>query len=142
MYMRIFSLLALLALSACGGTEKKGKTLAELEQSGSARATNDQQPVSDEQEKINCAVGGAADVSRSCMIERAYGDKGLALTLRHADGGFRRLRVTKDGRGVVAADGAEVAVVKPINKGLIEVSIGGDRYQLPATVKGGAAPPR
>lgn len=61
------------------------------------------------------------------------------LTVRHPDGAFHRLLVTKDGRGVIAADGAETAVVTIIANGEIEVALGGDRYRLPATVKGKAA---
>ena len=48
---------------------------------------------------------------------------------------YRRLLVTRDGRGVVTADGAEQASVTPLNGGLIEVTVGGDRYRLPAMVK-------
>ena len=57
------------------------------------------------------------------------------LTIRHPDGGFRRLRITADGRGVIAADGAEPARVSVIGPADIEVAVGGDRYRLPATVK-------
>ncbi|MFM9852447.1 MAG: hypothetical protein ACKVOJ_06535 [Sphingomonadaceae bacterium] len=135
MSMRIFSLIPLLILAACGGAEHKGQTLAEIEKQSAGRAADDQG-------RANCAVGGATSFTQSCSIERAASDKGLVLTLRHDDGGFRRLLVTKDGRGVVAADGAEQAIVKPLTEGLIEVSLGGDRYQLPATVKGAAAPLR
>ena len=56
--------------------------------------------------------------------------------VRKPDGGFRRLRVTRDGRGVVAADGAERAQVTIIADDRIEVSIGGDTFRLPATVRG------
>ena len=59
---------------------------------------------------------------------------GDMLTLRHPDGGFRRLRIVRDGRGLVSADGAEEAKLAIIDKGLIEVAIGADRYRLPATV--------
>jgi hypothetical protein len=62
------------------------------------------------------------------------------LTIRHDDGGFRRFRVLKDGRGVVTADGAEPALVSTIGSNAIEVQVGQDRYRLPATVKGKAAP--
>ncbi len=60
------------------------------------------------------------------------------LTVRHPDGGFHRLRVTRDGRGVIAADGAQAATVTIIDKGAIEVAIDDARYRLPATVKGAA----
>lgn len=55
--------------------------------------------------------------------------------MRHADGGFRRLLVTHDGRGVVAADGAEAAVVATVADNMIEVTLGNDRIRLPATVR-------
>jgi hypothetical protein len=41
---------------------------------------------------------------------------------------------------VVAADGADAALVKPIANNLIEVALAGDTYRLPATVKGTAKP--
>ncbi|OJV31595.1 MULTISPECIES: hypothetical protein [unclassified Sphingomonas] len=83
---------------------------------------------------LNCAVGGAPGFSRSCALERAETARGLVLTLRHAQGGFRRLLVTKDGRGVVAADGAVPAKVTIVGNNEIEVALGGDRYRLPATI--------
>jgi len=55
------------------------------------------------------------------------------------DGGFRRLLVVKGGRGVVAADGAEPAKVTIVADHQIEVAIGGDRFRLPATMKGKSA---
>jgi hypothetical protein len=70
-----------------------------------------------------------------CAVDRAQSPEGLTLTVRAPDGSFRRLLVTKDGRGVVAADGVEQAVVTPVGSDRIEVVIGGDRYRLPATVK-------
>ena len=84
--------------------------------------------------RIACAHGAAA-LASTCTIEQAQGRDGLILTVRHADGGFRRLRVTQDGRGVIAADGAEVATVTVIGTDGIEVALGGDRYRLPATIK-------
>jgi hypothetical protein len=60
---------------------------------------------------------------------------GLSLTVRAPNGGFRRLLVTKDGRGVIAADGAVPARVCPVSANRIEVAIAGDRYRLPATVR-------
>jgi hypothetical protein len=80
-------------------------------------------------------VGGAEAFERVCTVERAAGAEGLTLTIRAPGGGFRRLLVTKDGRGVVAADGAEEARVSPIAADRIEVAVGRDRYRLPATVR-------
>lgn len=85
-------------------------------------------------ERIECAVDGAAEFAPVCTVERSAGDE-PRLTLRSPSGSFRRLAVTGDGRGVAAADGAEEARVEVIDRGLIEVSIGADRYRLPATVR-------
>jgi len=50
------------------------------------------------------------------------------------------LLVTQDGRGVIAADGAEAAKVTITGADGIEVALGGNRYRLPATVKGTTKP--
>jgi hypothetical protein len=84
--------------------------------------------------RIECAIGGA-EFARVCTIEKVSGPQGLSVTIRSPSGSFRRLLVTKDGRGVVAADGAEPAKVSVIGPGRIEVAIGGDRYRLPANVR-------
>ncbi|MDD1452779.1 hypothetical protein NHF48_020540 [Sphingomonas sp. H160509] len=89
--------------------------------------------------RIACAQGDAAFAS-TCTIEQAQGKEGLILTIRHPDGAFRRLLVTQDGRGVIAADGAEVAKVTVLGGDGIEVALGGGRYRLPATIKGAAKP--
>jgi hypothetical protein len=86
-------------------------------------------------DRIECRVGTAADFDRACVVERTSGPEGLVLTIRHPDGGFRRLLVTTDGRGVVAADGAEPATVSVEGGDGIVVAVGGDTYRLPATVK-------
>ncbi len=88
-----------------------------------------------EEERVDCAPAGAGDFQRVCIIERVQGAEGTILTVRHPDGGFRRLLVTTDGRGVIAADGAEKAVVSILGKDRIEVALAGHRYRLPATVK-------
>lgn len=84
--------------------------------------------------RIECAVDGAADFTRVCTIERRPGPEVL-FTVRAPSGSFRRLAATSDGRGVMAADGAEPASVRIVGRDLIEVSIGGDRYRLPATIR-------
>lgn len=91
---------------------------------------------------IPCALAGAADFKSQCTVERSAVADGIVLTLHHPDGGFRRLEVATDGRGVVAADGADAASVKVVGADAIEVSVGEDRYRLPATVKGPAVPAR
>lgn len=118
---QIKSTLTVLALCACGDPDSARKdALADAaEQSG----------------KINCATEGAARFEPVCSVERSAGSDGLVLTVRSPSGSFRRLLVTTDGRGVIAADGADPAVVTLLGDNRIEVAIAGDRYRLPATVK-------
>jgi hypothetical protein len=91
-------------------------------------------PAARVEDRIDCALDGAAAFERVCTVERTAGRE-TRLTLRDPSGGFRRLTVTRDGRGVAAADGAEPATVTIAGKDLIEVSIGSDRYRLPARVR-------
>ena len=117
---------ALLLLAACGDP---GRATEEALAAAEQKAADDG--------RLDCAVEGETAFSRACTMERLQGPEGTTLTIRHPSGGFRRLLVTTDGRGVVAADGADPAVVSVIADNKIEVSIAGDRYQLPATVKDG-----
>lgn len=89
--------------------------------------------------KIPCAGPGAADLAPVCTFDITETPAGTILTLRHPDGAFRRLQITRDGRGVIAADGAEPAKVTPLGPDQIEVELGGARYRLPATVREGTA---
>jgi hypothetical protein len=116
MFMRIFSFTLLLLGAACSDQPMDAKTAAA-------------------EGRILCATRGQSGVAPDCTLERSAGPEGAILTIRHPDGGFRRLAIAKDGRGVVAADGAEPAVVTPLSDGLIEVALGDARYRLPATVK-------
>ena len=126
MSMRIFSaLIFALVTSACGRPDDSNLVAAEAAQRASA----------DDDGRIICATDGSADFARVCTLDRVADAQGLMLTVHHPDGGFRRLRVTTDGRGVVAADGAEAAGVKVAGDNRIEVVIAGDRYLLPATIK-------
>lgn len=115
---------ALLTLAACSEPDGTAERVA------AAKASPD---------GIDCALGGADAFERACMVEQ--GDAGT-LTVRHADGGFRRLLVTADGRGVIAADGAAPAQVQVVAGNRIEVTIDRDRYRLPATVRPGQPPAR
>lgn len=117
----IAAILTVLALVACGDPDaaRKDALAAAAEQSG----------------KIDCATEGAGRFEPVCAVERSAGPDGLVLTVRSPSGSFRRLLVTRDGRGVVAADGADPAVVTLLGDNRIEVAIAGDRYRLPATVK-------
>lgn len=132
MFTRISSsLLLTLLLGACGERRADHNVLAQVE----ARQSSD----ADDSGRIVCAQHGSTAFARVCTVDRADGTDGLVLTVSHPDGSFHRLLVTRDGRGVIAADGAEKAVVTVIGPGSIEVALGGDRYRLPATVKGTAA---
>lgn len=82
--------------------------------------------------RIECAIGAKTDWTRDCVVER----KGEVLTLRHADGGFRRFHIVKDGRGLVPADGAEQATIDIAGDRQIDVTVGDARYRLPATIAG------
>lgn len=123
--MRIrFSLLAALLLAACGDADQAtDRALAAAEE----RAADDG--------RLACAVEGAAAFDRVCTLERIGGEEGTILIIRHPSGGFRRLLVTADGRGVIAADGADPALVSIVAGDRIEVALAGDRYRLPAIVK-------
>jgi hypothetical protein len=89
---------------------------------------------------VPCALHGTGLFDVSCPVERIVSGNGLMLVIHHPDGGFRRLQVTTDGRGVVTADGSEGAMVSVVNPGTIEVAVGDDRYRLPATVQGQPLP--
>jgi hypothetical protein len=118
------SLALVLLLAACGSRP-------ESENANRAAASA---PRPDD--RIDCQIEGSEAFERNCIVEIAHAADGRLLTIRKPDGGFRRLQVTTDGHGVVAADGAEMAVVTLIPGDRIEVAIGGDRFRLPARVRG------
>lgn len=117
-----------LLLAACGQSEQATNTAVPTQ------PKSRKQVVALDDGRIRCARGDAP-MERNCTVEQVRDRDGMVLTLRHPDGGFRRLRVATDGRGVVAADGAQPAAVTVTGPGDIEVAVGGDRYRLPATVK-------
>ncbi len=126
--MRSSLLIAILtSLTACGSPEPTATTLTRVE-AVQGRAADDAG-------QILCAPQGAIGFERVCALDRVVTPTGLLLTVSKPDGGFHRLAVTRDGRGVIAADGAEPALVSVVDNATIEVAIGGDRYRLPATVK-------
>jgi hypothetical protein len=86
-------------------------------------------PPPDDEDRIECALAGAAAFVRECWIEDGPG--GL-LVLRHPDGGFRRLEWVEIRGGAVldTADGSERARVD-FRDSTIEVAVGTDRYRLP-----------
>jgi len=94
-------------------------------------------PAEGDASRIECALAGAADFTRSCWVARVKDGGDLILVVRSDQGSFRRFTVLTDGRGVEAADGADVAQVAMADGG-IEVTVAGDRYHLPATTGDGA----
>jgi hypothetical protein len=121
--MRRLVLCMALALAGCGGDAPKA--------GNNTSSTQADAPLVDDG-KADCITGTAGDWVHDCLIER----KGDMLTMRHADGGFRRFRVLADGRGLEAADGAEPATLRISGQGQIEVTAGHDRYRLPAQIAG------
>lgn len=113
-----------LALAGCSGGEADRQAVAQNSPAA------EQKPGL----AIDCALAGAAAFARDCTVEQSGVGNAVVLTVRHPDGGFRRLRVTQDGHGVAAADGAQPASVSIAGDRQIEVSVAGDRYRLPATV--------
>ena len=85
-------------------------------------------------EAIDCRLPGASNFKKVCTIDKMETPEGLVLTARAPDGGFYRLLVVKDGRGVVAADGAETVLVKPSGEFTIDVTAGDIVYRLPAKI--------
>jgi hypothetical protein len=129
--MKPASFLPLLLLFACTERDPAAEEKAAVaEQKSAAKASED---------GIDCAVGGEQAFERACLVER---DDGGTLTIRHPDGGFRRLLITEDGRGVMAADGAAPTQVQVVGGNIIEVTVEEDRYRLPATIKSGQPPAR
>lgn len=123
----LVSLACFVLLTACGVQVRDKAT--------EAKAQTHDEAIEQAEGRIECAPEGAEQFAYVCAIDRVQSQDGLFLTLRQPDGGFRRLLVTKDGRGVIAADGAEPAVVMPLPPNRIEVAIGGSRYRLPATFR-------
>jgi hypothetical protein len=90
---------------------------------------------------IDCALGGSDKYLPDCFVEDSRVGQRRFLTVRNKSGAFRRFEMIDDGRGVVAADGADQAVAKWSAEGVLEVAVGGDRYRFPARMKSDAAQP-
>ncbi len=119
--------LPLLLLAACND-KPNNADIAAAEAKQSRDAANDG--------RIECALEGAKLFDRTCTVEEITGAEGAVLVVGRSDVGYRRLQITTDGRGVISADGAEVANVSIVDEGVIEVAIGNDRYRLPADTGG------
>lgn len=127
--MRIFFrlpvlLFALAVLSACGSADEPLVEQKECEASNVAT--------------VPCALGEESEFTETCTLQRLVGAQRTTIVLGRGDSGFRRFLMTADGRGLVAADGAESARVSIIGDAQVEVAVGDDRYRLPAAIKGDA----
>jgi len=91
--------------------------------------------VADGAEPIECKLAGVTSFERVCTLEKSQSPEGEVLTARAPGGGFRRFLVVRDGRGVIAADGAEEVQAKTAGKGSIDVTAGDMVWRLPARAK-------
>lgn len=82
-------------------------------------------------ERIECALGEGAEFSATCLVERSAVEGARLLTVRHPDGGIRRFEQVDDGRGLIAADGADEAKLNFADE-VLEVTVANDRYRFPA----------
>ncbi|WP_374528026.1 hypothetical protein [Novosphingobium sp.] len=82
------------------------------------------------QELIWCALGGAKQFTQDCSVERAVVDGAQTFVVRHPDGAFHRLEVSKDGQQLLAADGADVTQ-SARKQDRYEVILGDARYVIP-----------
>ena len=112
--MRTSSLAALLALVACGKQPDSPRNLQQT-----APAVTQADPV----EHIACARGTGRFVP-DCTLEREATRAGEVWTIRHPDGGFRRLIVKGD--EIETADGAEL-----LRGAGREMTVGNEHYRLP-----------
>ena len=123
--MRVLLLASLAVLAGCSGS-----TDPTAPQGNGAAAPPPGQP----DNRIECQPAGASAFERACTVDSAEGPRGQVLTIRKADGGFRRLLVGPDGR-ISAADGAQAAHVTPRGTAGTEVEIGGDHFRLPPAAR-------
>ena len=114
--LRNLELLLIGLVLAVGGCDRSSPALAKVDPNAP--------------DTVSCQIWGAAMSESVCRIEV----KDDLLTIRHPDGGFRRFRIVKDGRGLTAADGADLAEVTITQSNRIEVQVGSDRYVLPAII--------
>nr|WP_047165437.1 hypothetical protein [Sphingomonas sp. Y57] len=108
----LWAVTAALLLTACGGADDRAAGVR----------------------PIDCRLAEAKDFEQICTVERTDSPDGPVLVARGPDGGFRRLLIVEDGRGVIAADGAEPIDVRSAGSGHIDVTAGGMVYRLPAKV--------
>ncbi|GGD93476.1 hypothetical protein GCM10011515_11590 [Tsuneonella deserti] len=83
--------------------------------------------------RIECAQGEGSRFAPDCLVERVSGEEGPEFVVRHPGGAFRRFRIAKDRKGMIAIDGADEAVSALSGEPpVMEVAVGVDRYRFPA----------
>ena len=85
--------------------------------------------------KVLCALNGVTNLTAVCTHTVIEAAGSTQLLLEGPEGDFRRFTILKDGRGLETSDGAEPASISLLDGGKIEVSVGQDKYVLPAKVK-------
>lgn len=83
-------------------------------------------------DSIACGIGGAS-FAQGCRLERIGVGKSALFVAHHPDGGFRRLLLSADGKGLAPADGADEAS-SVVHKDAIELRVGQDRYLIPLSL--------
>lgn len=117
--MRGLILVPALLLAACSSGGESG-------QQPSA-----QEAASSEAQSVPCALAGSRSFTAQCAIERVSTGGKTILTVRHPNGGFRRLIELDGGKRYAAADGSDEVSIEA-NGAEIEVTLGDDHYLFPA----------
>lgn len=135
MSSRIYSLLLLaLCLSACSIKDGEGNAGEEADKGSDAVAAPGVPKT------VPCALAGAKAFEQDCAVDRFRRDGNSYVTVRHPDGGFRRLLELDGGKRYAAADGAD-PVEMNANGAEIEVTVGDDHYLFPNPAPANAAQP-
>ena len=128
MFLRISSAaIVALALAACSSGSDAGGSVNKDGAGGSGAA-----------QTVPCALAGSRSFTAQCGLETSISDDRTIVTLRHPDGGFRRLIALDGGKRYAAADGSDEVVLKA-NGAEIEVTLGDDHYLLPVPGSADAA---
>jgi hypothetical protein len=128
MFLRISSAaIVALALAACSSGGDAGDSVGTDGASAASAA-----------QTVPCALAGSRSFTAQCGLETSTSDGKSIVTLRHPDGGFRRLIALDGGKRYAAADGSDEVVLE-VNGAEIEVTLGDDHYLLPGPTSADAA---
>ena len=126
MFLRISSAVLLAALAGCSSQKVTPETEGQAGKAAPSAVT-----------AVPCALADAKTFTASCEIERRNIDGKFIVTVRHPDGGFRRLVELDGGKAYSAADGSDEVALEANGKE-IELTLGDDHYLFPAPA---GAPP-